>query len=749
MNDAIVIRAPVPLSPGFIDYPYLTFLGTCQAAAVLRQAGWQVRILDGLTADGADLIEEKFGFRLGIDPDSFLESLEKVEARLAVVHLDSFLRTKMGLSWLDRIVGTLDKDRVGTLVLAEMVTGGMHELGLDGEELLGRHPAVDLVLRFEGERLLQRLAADLSAGSRPERAVWEETSAFPLDDLPQPAFDLLDLESTFSFLQRVLDSAARPGPFPAEPRRTLPLITSRGCPYECVFCSGRPGLGAEGRKVRVVAWERVDRWLEGWLRDSGLERVVILDDVANLDRTRFGDMLDSLERLALRVEFPNGLRADRLEEEDIRRLSRLTPRLKVSLESASKRVQQEVLKKNLDPEAVERVARWCQQADLSLGVHCLVGLPGETREEINQTLETAARLASRHGVQPLVQYAVPLPDTPLWRTCRDAGLLQENPEDWHVCFQETPVIETAEFDRRFLGQAVASLNRVLEPPAGRKVIVNLTYRCNNHCIFCAVGDRPSRDADSGEVIAALRRYHDQGYRLLDIDGGEPTVHPDLFEVIRAGHRMGYERITLVSNARRLSYAAYARELVQAGVGEVLVSLHSPDAAGQAEVTGVPDSFEQTTAGLLNILSQLGSRRVAVNTTLVRANLEDAPRLADWLISQGVRRWNLQVVTPFGRARGRQVPDPKDLQRVLGGLLEAAPAEMQLQVINCPPCLLPGHEAAAAVDFDKAARDMVFVGESGENLQAFLSSKRTRDQTCQCCPQLVQCPGHYRFGPEEP
>jgi MoaA/NifB/PqqE/SkfB family radical SAM enzyme/radical SAM superfamily enzyme YgiQ (UPF0313 family) len=748
MNDAIVIRAPVPLSPSFIDYPYLTFLGACQAAAVLRESGWRVSILDGLTADGADLVEEKFGYRLGIDPKNFLKSLKKTEARLAVVHLDSFLRTPMGLDWLDRMMGTLKEAGVEKVVLAEMVTGGMHELCVDGHQLLARYPAVDLIMRFEGERLLQRLAADISAGSLPERAVWEETAAFELDELPRPAFDLLNLESTFQFLRRVLGSAARPGPFPAEPERTLPLVTSRGCPFGCVFCSGRPGLGAEGRRVRAVPWERVDEWLQRWCRDVGLQRVVILDDVANLDRARFGAMLGSLERLGLRVEFPNGLRADRLEEEDIRRLSRLTTQLKVSLESASKRVQREVLEKNLDPEAVERVAQWCRQAELPLGVHCLVGLPGENRGEINQTLEMAARLAGRYGAQPLIQYAVPLPDTPLWHTCRKAGLLGESPEDWHSGFQDRPLIETAEFDRRFLEQGVASLKRMLAPPAGHKVIVNLTYRCNNHCLFCAVGDRPRRDADAGEVIAALQRYRDEGYRLLDIDGGEPTLHPDLLDVVRAGHRLGYERIAVVTNGRRLSYAAYARKLAKTGVGEVLVSLHAPDAVGQADITGEPDSFGQTLAGLMNVISELGPDRVAVNTTLVRSNLEAAPRLADLLVSRGVRRWNLQVVTPFGRARPDQLPDPGDLQRVLGGLLDAVPAGMKLQVINCPPCLLPGHEGSAAVDFDKAARDMVFVGESGENLQAFLSSKRERDERCRSCPQLVQCPGHYRFDPEE-
>lgn len=685
--------------------------------------------------------ERADGFWLGIEPDNFLASLEKIQADLVVIHLDTFLRTTRGLDWVGRMVRALTG--AGVLVLAEMVTGGMHEIGLDGGGLLDRWPQVNLVLKYEGERLLGRL----SPGSTPRRGVWEETEAFSLDDQPPPAFEMLDLEAAFSFLGRVLASPVRPGPFPAGPERTLPLVTSRGCPYGCVFCSGRPGLGPAGRRVRAVPWERVEGWLERWCRDFGLRRVVILDDVANLDPARFKAMLTTLERLRLKVEFPNGLRADRLRQEDVRRLSRLTGRLKVSLESASPRVQQDVLKKNLDPQSVERVAGWCRREDLGLQVHCLAGVPGESREEINQTLSMAARLAQRHGAEPLVQFAVPLPGTELEGICRDGDYLKTAPEDWHAGFTGRPLIETGEFDGRFLEQAVAAFRRVLSPREDRKVIVNLTYRCNNHCVFCAVGDRPARDADTRQVLAALENYRKRGYRLLDIDGGEPTLHPDLFEVVAAGRRMGYERITVVTNGRRLSYPAYARQLAQAGVDEVLISLHAPDAALQASITGSPESFEQTVGGLENILGELGPENVAVNTTLVRANLDEAPRLAGLLDKAGVQRWNLQVVTPFGRARADQVPDPGRLEQVLSDLLDST-ARMHVQVINCPPCLLPGHEEAAAADFQKASRDMVFVGESGENLQSFLSNRRAPDRRCHECPYAVLCPGHYLFEGEE-
>ena len=60
------------------------------------------------------------------------------------------------------------------------------------------------------------------------------------------------------------------------------------------------------------------------------------------------------------------------------------------------------LKKGLDPGAVERVARWCEALALPLQVHCLVGIPGETRQELRATLELAAALHERHGARVLL-----------------------------------------------------------------------------------------------------------------------------------------------------------------------------------------------------------------------------------------------------------------------------------------------------------------------------------------------------------
>ena len=749
---AVVVQPPLLLSADFIDYPCFAGLGALQAAAVLRQAGLEVELMDGLCGEGAELVPLGEEAWLGEDRERFLERLDGLaEDDLVILAAPPFLLGHPGRRWLRELAARL-AGRAGSWVLAELYVGGMHYLDTGpgaGTDQLTRDLAGDpLMLRFEGEPSLARLARTVARGGQiPAGEVWECTEPFALDDLPAPAWDLLDLEAYFARVQRVLGSTWRPGPLPPVPARTLPLVTARGCPYGCVFCTRNPGL-EDRRAVRSVPLARVERWVEGWVEAYGLERLVILDEVANLDRRRFDGLLEIIARHGLAVEFPNGLRADRLTRDQLRRLRPLTSGLKVSLESASERVQEEVLGKKLDPAAVERVAGWCREEALPLSVHYLVGIPGESRSEMVATLEMAARLHEEYGVRALVQNAGPLPGTELARLCQQQDLLEEHrPEQLWASFQHRSLIRTEEFDGDLLTRARRVLQRRLAPPASAKVIVNLTYRCNNRCVFCAVGTLPAHDARLPDVLAALKRYRAEGYELLDIDGGEPTLHEDLLRVVAAARELGYQRVALITNGRRLSYAAYARGIARAGLAEVLVSLHAPEPKLNALLTGVEDSFAQTVAGIRNIISAMPDpgRQVAVNTTVVAANVESLAELARLLGELGVSRWNLQLVTPFGRADAELLPGQEQLHQQLSPILQNAPDRgMQVQLINCPPCLVPGHEEAAAADFGKAQRQMVFVGAAGENLGAFLAHKRVRSQRCEGCIHSLLCAGEYDF-----
>src|SRR5690606_10384886 len=129
-----------------------------------------------------------------------------------------------------------------------------------------------------------------------------------------------------------------------------------------------------------------------------------------------------------------------------------------------------------------------RERGIPLLIHFMIGLPGETKREINETLEVALDLHEKTGAWPSVQFATPLPGTQLEELVKASGRSSATVQDWGPCFHKTPTIETDEFTKEDLAKFKWTFDRRLEASQGpRKLILNATYRCNNRCTFCATG----------------------------------------------------------------------------------------------------------------------------------------------------------------------------------------------------------------------------------------------------------------------
>ena len=144
--------------------------------------------------------------------------------------------------------------------------------------------------------------------------------------------------------------------------------------------------------------------------------------------------------------------------------------LSVSAESGVQQVVDRIVDKQLDLTEISRVGREAAEAGVEMLVHFMIGLPGETRRDINGTLEFALRLHEETGAWPSVQFATPLPGTRLARMAQEpGGELLASPgglpagegcdpgatrvkarslpliEDYGPYFQQAPSIETTDF----------------------------------------------------------------------------------------------------------------------------------------------------------------------------------------------------------------------------------------------------------------------------------------------------------------
>jgi len=125
-------------------------------------------------------------------------------------------------------------------------------------------------------------------------------------------------------------------------------------------------------------------------------------------------------------------------------LKNLISLLSISPECGSQNALDSLVGKKLKLESVERVAATCMGIGLPLAMHFIIGLPGESREELKATFDFARRMHNDYGARPWIQYAVPVPGTALFNRCVREGLLGDKlPADLNPAFQGGPLINNS------------------------------------------------------------------------------------------------------------------------------------------------------------------------------------------------------------------------------------------------------------------------------------------------------------------
>jgi len=753
MSRIAVVFAPIRVSRDFIDYPYFADVGAVQAAAVLRAAGFDVDLVDALAMPGATLTpDDTTHVCLGASVDDVIARVSP-DADAVLVAYTPFHRPPSRDPLLAEILVRIRKVRPDRpIVLADLYQSGQHVVDAPSTEILAAYPEVSALVRYEAEgeivALFQRLTQQEGPPSKP--FVVDGLDPKHLDDLPLPAWDLVDMPAYFAFHASVVMGLGRPSwAFPID-GASAPVLTSRGCPYRCVHCSSNPTSRTNGdldkpKTQRRYSTAYLDR-LFGMLRERGVRRVFLLDELVNVNERHFDAVVELLEKHDLSFEIPNGVRADYVLERHIRAMAGRMTTLSVSAESGVQRVVDEVVDKQLDLGAIRSVANLAKDAGLPLLVHFMIGLPGETRQEINATLAFALELHEETNVIPSVQFATPLPGTRLGAMASRQKRSLPVVSDWGPRFQQEPTIETDAFSLDELRKFKWTFDRRIEAAAGpKKVIMNVTYKCNNRCTFCATGTRTQFDGNHERQRELLVKYRKLGVTLLDFDGGEPTLNPNLLRLVAFAKRIGYERVNVTTNARMASYGDYAEKLVHSGVTSLLTSIHGPDAQTHAQNVGVAEAFDQTCEGVRNFV-RLAPKGVELgaNITITKSNHKKLDAVTALIYDLGLRWFNIQFLTPFGRATNSVCPDTTIAAEETMRVIDKWKDRIKFQVINLPFCFMPGYEEFLMGDMLKLERHMLFVNNEEVNLFEYLRERRVKKPVCESCPHAIFCGGFYEL-----
>ena len=286
-------------------------------------------------------------------------------------------------------------------------------------------------------------------------------------------------------------------------------------------------------------------------------------------------------------------------------------------------------------------------------------------------------------------------------------------------------------------------------PAAR-LDLKVGFSCNNRCVFCVQGDKRDRfpDRETDELIEILAERREVADAVV-LTGGEASIRGDFVRLVRAASELGYERIQLQTNGRRLSYRPFARALAEAGLTEAVIAIHGSCPVVHDSLTRARGSFMQAVGGVRHLLS-LGIP-VVTNTVLVRDNIRDLPRLAEVLVGLRVVGAQLGFVHPAGTAETNfreVVPRLATTMPFVHAALDTfATASIVARTEAIPYCFMSGYETSILEGLfpDTYVVDAQLVVQS-YNTYRQLSGK-AKGPRCAHCTYDDRCEGPWREYPE--
>src|SRR3989454_8316556 len=272
--------------------------------------------------------------------------------------------------------------------------------------------------------------------------------------------------------------------------------------------------------------------------------------------------------------------------------------------------------------------------------------------------------------------------TALHEQCASMFLVPAEGLDLKDCalFHHRPCFDPPGCPPGYVAKARAAFDMKLAAHEARKLIMNITYKCANRCVFCATGDRVSAALAWEKIEEILREHREQGTDQLDIDGGEPTMHPRLVDAIGLARELGYRSINVTTNGRLLRDRTLAEHLLKSGLTHLLISLHGATAAVHEAATDTPGSFAETVAGIDNVMAlRPAPVETGINVTIVRANVDYLMALTALAVAKGFSKINFQFTTPFGRAYEDVVPPLDEAARAVMEVIDHYADQIKIYV----------------------------------------------------------------------
>ena len=294
-----------------------------------------------------------------------------------------------------------------------VIMGGVHPTVSPESVLL--NDCVNFVVRGEGEFVLEKFfSLGLNHPENIQGLCWKQKDGTPvitgkaviidkLDSLPCPDYSSFPVEKYIDYTQKLRGI------------RGITMMVTRGCPYKCSFCAVKETMGTLWRRLDP---ENAAKWMMKICRKYDLEGIWFKDSTFNLNRgwTRtFADTLISNKNL---YQFQINTRVDLIREDEIILLKKAgLVQVDLGIESGSPKTLK-TLRKEISIQEISSSVDLLKRQKIKVSGFFMIGVPGETEDDISQTLELAKNLKLDRGS---VSIFTPLPGSELYDILAEEG----------------------------------------------------------------------------------------------------------------------------------------------------------------------------------------------------------------------------------------------------------------------------------------------------------------------------------------
>jgi anaerobic magnesium-protoporphyrin IX monomethyl ester cyclase len=384
-----LIAPPIYFSKNSYSTPLTMPLGVAYLAAVLEKSNYPVQIIDCPGRDANNIFMSPDGpYKVqGLDEE---KSIALIDSQTDIIGVSIMFSQEWPQvrNYINRIRQAFPE--------ATIVVGGEHPTAMS-EYTLRDCPAIDYLVRGEGELALLELIHRLRSGNTAEGiggvvylkdGQFIESALSPrvadIRQMPWPAWHLMDVEPYFqpNFTMGISHG------------RNIAMLATRGCPYQCTFCSS-PSMWTTRYVMRPVA-DVVDE-IVSHIANYGINSIDFYDLTAIIKRDWILQFIAELERRDVRIswQLPSGTRSESLDDEVLKGLARTgCDFLVYAPESGSQRTLN-MIKKRVNLRNLEVSIAAAVKNGITSKLNFIIGFPFETRADIFQTLLFAWKMACK------------------------------------------------------------------------------------------------------------------------------------------------------------------------------------------------------------------------------------------------------------------------------------------------------------------------------------------------------------------